>query len=79
MQADATVADQYITYPTDNGILNESLKKCEDLIDKLHEKNDKEGVKPRTYRRNMDKSYLEFTDFLADSRNKSPLFMNNPD
>ncbi len=29
MQADATVADQYITYPTDNGILNESRKKCE--------------------------------------------------
>jgi len=23
MQADATVADQYITYPTDNGILNQ--------------------------------------------------------
>ena len=27
MQADATVADQYITYPTDNGILNQSRKK----------------------------------------------------
>ncbi|OQY14494.1 MAG: hypothetical protein B6I32_09210, partial [Desulfobacterium sp. 4572_20] len=27
MQADATVADQYITFPTDNGILNASRKK----------------------------------------------------
>ena len=27
MQADATVADQYITYPTDNGILNDSRQK----------------------------------------------------
>jgi len=31
LQADATVADQYITFPTDNGILNESRKKCEVL------------------------------------------------
>jgi len=61
MQADATVADQYITYPTDNGILNQSRKKCEKLIDKLYEMNDKQGVKPRTYRRTMDKAYLEFS------------------
>lgn len=37
MQADAAVADQYITYPTDNGILNESRKKCEKMIDKLYD------------------------------------------
>jgi hypothetical protein len=61
MQADATVADQYITYPTDNGILNESRKKCENLIDKLYEKNDKQGVKPRTYRRILDKAYLVYS------------------
>jgi transposase, IS5 family len=36
MQADATVADQYITYPTDNGILNQSRKKCEKMIDSLY-------------------------------------------
>ncbi len=29
LKADATVADQYITYPTDNGILNQSRKKLE--------------------------------------------------
>ena len=61
MQADATVADQYITYPTDNGLLNDSRNKCEKLIDKLYEANGKEGVKPRTYRRKMDTAYLEYS------------------
>jgi hypothetical protein len=61
MQADATVADQYITFPTDNGILNESRKKCEKLVDILYEKNGKSGVKPRTYRRSIDKAYLEYS------------------
>jgi len=61
MQADATVADQYITYPTDNRILNESRKKCEKLIDKLYELNGKQGVKPRTYRRILDKAYLSYS------------------
>ena len=61
MQADATAADQYITYPTDNGILNTSRKKCEEMIDKLYELNGKQGVKPRTYRRNLDTAYLSYS------------------
>lgn len=61
MQADATVADQYIAYPTDNGILNQGRKYCEKLIDKLYEFNGKEGVKPRTYRRKTDKAYLSYS------------------
>jgi transposase, IS5 family len=61
MQADATVTDQYIIYPTDNGILNESRKKCEKLIDVLYEKSGKQDVKPRTYRRTMDKAFLEYS------------------
>ena len=61
MQADATVADQYITYPTDNGILNESRKKSEKLIDNLYEVDDKKGIKPRTYRRTMDQAFLEYS------------------
>ena len=61
MQADATVADQYIKYPTDTGLLNESRKKLEGMIDNLYEKNGKEGVKPRTYRRNLDKVYLRYS------------------
>ena len=61
MQADATVADQYITYPTDNGILNESRKKCEKIIDNLYEHNGKQGEKPRTYRRKTDTAYLNYS------------------
>ena len=61
MQADATVADQYVTHPTDNGILNQSRKQCEKLIDKLYEMNDKEGVKPRTYRRKVNTAYLNYS------------------
>ncbi len=61
MQADATVADQYITYPTDNGILNQSRKQCEKFIDKLYNKSGKAGVKPRTYRREIDKAYLAYS------------------
>ena len=60
MQADATVADQYITYPTDNGILNQSRKQCEKLIDKLYDLGGKEGEKPRTYRRKINKAYLDY-------------------
>lgn len=65
LQMDATVADQYITYPTDSKILNASRKQCEDMIDKLYAKNNKKGVKPRTYRRKMD------TQFLAYSKKKN--------
>lgn len=61
MQADATVADQYITYPTDNGILNQSRKQCEKLIDKLYRLDNKEGVKPKTYRRVVDTAYLNYS------------------
>jgi hypothetical protein len=61
LQLDATVADQYITYPTDNGILNASRKQSENLIDKLYELNDKKEIKPRTYRRTLDKSYLNYS------------------
>ena len=61
MQADATVADQYITYPTDNGILNQSRKQCEKFIDKLYDLGGKEDEKPRTYRRKIDKTYLDYS------------------
>ena len=61
LQMDATVADQYITYPTDPGLLNQSREKCEAMIDKLYALTGKEGVKPRTYRRNMRKSFLSYS------------------
>lgn len=70
MQADATVADQYITYPTDNGILNQSRKQCEKIIDKLYDLNEKKGIKPRTYRRVLDKSYLSYSKKKTKSSSK---------
>ena len=57
LQVDATVADQYISFPTDNGILNESHKKCGMLIVTLYELIDNLIVKFRTYRRTMDQAY----------------------
>lgn len=61
LQMDATVADQYITYPTDPGILNECREKSEGMIDKLYRINGKKGTKPRTYRRNMRKAFLSYS------------------
>ncbi len=67
LQMDATVADQYITYPTDSKILNASRKQCEKIIDKLYELNLKEGTKPRTYRRKTDTQFLDY----SKKKNKS--------
>jgi len=67
LQMDATVADQYITYPTDSKILNASRKQCEGMIDKLYSKNNKQGVKPRTYRRKMNATFLSY----SKKKNKS--------
>ena len=67
LQMDATVADQYITYPTDSKILNSSRKQCEAIIDKLYAKNNKQGIKPRTYRRKMNTNFLSY----SKKKNKS--------
>lgn len=67
IQLDATVADQYITHPTDSKILNQSRKQCEKMIDKLYELNNKKGTKPRTYRRKLDMAFLNY----VKKKNKS--------
>ncbi len=61
LQADATVADQYITFPTDAKILNSSRKQLDKMIDILYEKTDKSITKPRTYRRVIDKAFLNYS------------------
>jgi hypothetical protein len=61
LQADATVADQNITYPTDAKLLNTSRKKLEIIIDKLYEYGCKEEVKPRTYRKCLDRDFLNYS------------------
>ena len=61
MQADTTVADQYIKYPTDSGLLNSARKQSENMIDKLYDLKGKKRVKPKTHRRNLDKSFLNYS------------------
>lgn len=57
---DATVADQYIKYPTDVELLNDSRQKSERIIDALYSISKLEK-KPRTYRRKARKEFLLFT------------------
>ena len=57
---DATVADQYIKYPTDVELLNDSRQKSEWIIDMIYAVSNPEK-KPRTYRRKARKEFLLFT------------------
>jgi len=57
LKLDASVADQYITYPTDLKLLNTAREETERLVDELYKKGDFE-IKPKTYRRKARKEYL---------------------
>ena len=73
LQLDATVADQYITYPTDTKLLNQSRKQSEKIIDNLYLKLKKVGKidkKPRTYRRVLDKEFLSFSKKKRKSKSQ---------
>jgi transposase, IS5 family len=65
LKIDASVADQYITYPTDLKLLNTCRQESERLIDALYQKGSF-AKKPRTYRRLARTEYLE----LSKKRNK---------
>jgi hypothetical protein len=59
LKLDATVADQYITYPNDLGLLNTAREKTENMIDILYEHvREQMPVKPRTYRKVAREKYL---------------------
>jgi len=59
LKLDATVADQYISYPTDLNLLNEARQKLEVIIDELYEHlRPQLKIKPRTYRRVAHTKYL---------------------
>jgi len=59
LKIDATVADQYIRYPTDLSLVNEARIKTEGIVDLLWDRlNDQLPVKPRTYRKVAHKRYL---------------------
>ena len=64
---DATIADQYIKYPNDVELLQDGREKSEQMIDYIYELQDKQGNKPRTYRRKARKDYLNF----AKKKNRS--------
>lgn len=57
LKLDATVADQYIKYPTDLNLLNESRENTERMIDKLVKILNWQN-KPRIYRRKARRLYL---------------------
>lgn len=67
LQADATVCDQYIKYPTDLDLLNQAREWTEEIIDELYLKLGVLGSKPRTYRQIARKDWLN----TSKKKNKS--------
>lgn len=67
MITDATACPQDIAFPTDVNLLNDARKKTEYLIDKLYNMEVYEHKKPRTYRQNARKAYLN----TAQKRNNT--------
>ena len=63
---DATACPQDIAYPTDLRLLSKSREITEAIIDELHGAN-RQGKKPRTYRKGARKAYLK----VAQNRNSS--------
>lgn len=55
---DATCAPAHIRYPQDASLLNEAREKTEELIDTLYPQSMLQS-KPRTYRKQAHKEYLE--------------------
>ena len=59
LKIDATVADQYISYPNDLSLVNQARIKTEKMIDQLFDKlRGQMPVKPRTYRKLAHNRYL---------------------
>jgi hypothetical protein len=63
---DATCVPADIRYPTDLGVLNEAREKLEKIIDVLYEPVGGKAKKPRTYRNQARKAFLQV------SRNRRP-------
>jgi len=57
LTVDATCAPQDIRYPQDTSLLNEARENLEKMIDEMHKIWEK---KPRTYRQNAHRDYLNF-------------------
>lgn len=59
MIVDATCAPSNIRYPQDASLLNEARENTEKLLDELH--NPADGRKPRTYRKQAHRDFLQFS------------------
>ena len=74
LKLDATIADQYISYPNDLGLLNKAREKTEAIIDILFDLlRTQLSVKPRTYRKEARKRYL--AEAKKRQKNKATLRM----
>ena len=72
LKLDATVADQYITYPNDLGLLNTAREKTENIIDILFDLlREQMPIKPRTYRKQARQRYL--SEAKKRQKNKTSL------
>jgi len=71
LKIDATVADQMIKYPTDLDLISDSREQSERLIDQLA-KLLKLSKKPRTYRQNARRDYLNVAK--KKKKNKKVLY-----
>lgn len=61
LKLDATVADQDITYPVDTRLLDRARRETESIIDRMYKLGIWGDKKPRTYRRNARKEYMNFS------------------
>ena len=59
MIVDATCAPSHIRYPQDASLQNEARENTEKILDALHDPAD--GRKPRTYRKQAHKVFLQFS------------------
>lgn len=67
LKVDATIADQEITHPNDVKLLNECRENLERIIDVFYHQSD-DKLKPRTYKRNARKDFLNFIKKKRKSR-----------
>ena len=64
---DATCSPSYIKYPQDYQLINDARLLTEKYIDRLYLLSNKEGLKPRTYRRNLNKKFVKVSKMKRKS------------
>lgn len=67
---DATCTPADISFPTDHRLLNEAREQLDKMIDTLHQTDDKETRRPRTYRQKARKDYLSLSKQCNPRKNQ---------